>query len=142
MWQPEILSRDANCKELGCVFVPLVVEAYGARGMTEAIESLSHLASRLATSSNKAKAVVLTDLYGRLNLNLVRANATAILTRCVAYIYLCILCYNYIYINAMTYVVTQMYLPDIQTFLFHTMVLTRASHLLHNVIKIIAVLEK
>ncbi|KAL5492019.1 hypothetical protein EMCRGX_G017405 [Ephydatia muelleri] len=90
VWQPEILSREANCKELGCVFVPLVVEAYGAWGMTKAMESLSHLASRLATSSNKAKAraVVLTDLYGRLNLNLVRANATAILTRCVAYIYL------------------------------------------------------
>ena len=30
--------------------------------------------SRLATSSNKAKAVVLADLYGRLNLNLVRAS--------------------------------------------------------------------
>ena len=46
------------------------------------MESLSRLASRLATSSNKTKAVVLADLYGRLNLNLVRANATAMLSRC------------------------------------------------------------
>ena len=55
----------------------MVVETYSV-WEAEAMESLSHLASRLATSSNKAKAVVLTDLYGRLNLNLVRANATAI----------------------------------------------------------------
>ena len=53
-------------------------------GGAEAMESLSHLASRLVTSSNKAKAVALTDLYGSLNLNLVRANATSILTRCFA----------------------------------------------------------
>ena len=50
----------------------------------EAIESLLHLASRLATSSNKARAAVLNSLYGRLNLNLVKANATAILSRCFA----------------------------------------------------------
>ena len=44
---------------------------------------MSRLASRLATSSNKTKAVVvLADLYRRLNLNLVRGNATAILSRC------------------------------------------------------------
>ena len=53
----------------------MVVEAYGAWG-TEAMESFSFLASRLATSSNRAKAEVLAALYGRLNLNLVRANAT------------------------------------------------------------------
>ena len=33
-------------------------------------------------TSNRAKAEVLAALYGRLNLNLVRANATAILSRC------------------------------------------------------------
>ena len=48
----------------------MVVEAYGAWG-TEAIESLSLLASHLATSSNRAKAEVLAALHGRLNLNLV-----------------------------------------------------------------------
>ncbi|KAL5470956.1 hypothetical protein EMCRGX_G029018 [Ephydatia muelleri] len=55
VWQPELSSREDNeakCKELR------------------------------ATSSNKVKAVVLSDLYGRMNLNLARANATAILTRC------------------------------------------------------------
>ena len=53
----------------------MVVETYmyGAWG-AEAMESLSHLASRLATSSNKAKAAVLNSLYRRLNLNLVKAN--------------------------------------------------------------------
>ena len=43
------------------------------------MKSFYLLASRLATSSKGAKADVLAALYGRLNLNLVRANATAIL---------------------------------------------------------------
>ena len=62
-------ANDGMCRELGWVCVPMVVEAYGAWG-AEAMESLSCLASRLATSSNKAKAAVLNSLYGRLNLNL------------------------------------------------------------------------
>ena len=74
-------ESDAKCKELGWVCVPMVVEAYGAWG-TEAMESLALLASCLATSCNRAKAVVLAELYGRLNLCLVRANAVAILSRC------------------------------------------------------------
>ena len=74
-------ENDAKCKELGWICVPMEVEAYGAWG-TEAMESFSLLASQLATSSNRAKAEVLAALYGRLNLNLVRANATAILSRC------------------------------------------------------------
>ena len=76
-------ANDGKCRELGWVCVPMVVEAYGAWG-AEAMESLSCLASRLATSSNKAKAAVLNSLYGRLNLNLVKANATAMLSRCFA----------------------------------------------------------
>eukprot|EP00731_Ephydatia_muelleri_P023348 Em0015g931a len=71
-------SNDTKCKELDWVYVPLVVESYGAWGK-EALESISQLASRLATCSSKAKSVVLTELYGRLNLHLVRANAIAIL---------------------------------------------------------------
>ena len=39
------------------------------------------LASRLAIISGKPKSVVLSELYSRLNLHLVRANATAILSR-------------------------------------------------------------
>ena len=69
-------ANDGKCKELGWVCVPM------------AMKSLSCLASHLATSSKKTKAVVLTvvlaNLYGRLNLNLVRVNATAILSRCFA----------------------------------------------------------
>ena len=76
-------ANDGKCRELGWVCVPMVVEATGAWG-AEAMESLSCLASRLATSSNKAKAAVLNSLYGRLNLNLVKANATAMLSRCFA----------------------------------------------------------
>ena len=48
------------------------------------MESLAHLASRLDTSSNRAKAGVLAELYGSLNLCLVRGNAVAILSRCFA----------------------------------------------------------
>ncbi|KAL5474567.1 hypothetical protein EMCRGX_G026533 [Ephydatia muelleri] len=44
-------------------------------------KELDWLASQLATCSSKAKSVVLTELYGRLNLHLVRANAIAILAR-------------------------------------------------------------
>ena len=69
--------NDGKCRELGWVCVSMVVEAYG-----EAMESLSRLASCLATSSNKARAAVLNSLYGRLNLNLVKANATAMLSGC------------------------------------------------------------
>ncbi|KAL5500200.1 hypothetical protein EMCRGX_G011719 [Ephydatia muelleri] len=79
-------ENDAKCKKLGWICIPTVVEAYGAWG-TEALESFSLLASRLATSSNRAKAEVLAALYGRLNLNLVRANATAILSRCFVPVY-------------------------------------------------------
>ena len=63
-------SNDTNCKELDLVCVPLVVESYGAWGK-EALESISQLASRLATCSFKAKSVVLTKLYRWLNLQLV-----------------------------------------------------------------------
>eukprot|EP00731_Ephydatia_muelleri_P008696 Em0004g1034a len=62
-------ENDAKCKELGWICVPMVVEAYGA-WVTEAMESFSLLASRLATSSNRAKAEVLAALYRMLNLNL------------------------------------------------------------------------
>ena len=76
-------ANDGKCRELGWVCVPMVLEAYGAWG-AEAMESLSCLASCLATSSNKAKVAVLNSLYGRLNLNLVKASATAMLSRCFA----------------------------------------------------------
>ena len=60
--------------------IPLVVESYGAWGK-EAMESFSSLASRLAITSSRPKSAVLSELYGRLNLNLVRANVRAIMSR-------------------------------------------------------------
>ena len=65
---------------LGWVCIPLVVESYGAWGK-EALEAFSTLASRLATSSSRPKSMVLSELYGRLNLHLVRTNVRAILCR-------------------------------------------------------------
>ena len=73
-------ANDAKCSDLGWVCIPLVVESYGAWGK-EALEAFSMLASRLATSSSRPKSMVLSELYGRLNLHLVRANVRAILCR-------------------------------------------------------------
>ncbi|KAL5484319.1 hypothetical protein EMCRGX_G020793 [Ephydatia muelleri] len=56
-------SNDAKCDELAWVCVPLVVESYGAWEKKD-LESISQLASCLATCSSKAKSVVLTELYG------------------------------------------------------------------------------
>ena len=53
-------------------------------GGHEAIEAFSPLASGLATLTCRPKSAVLADIYGRLNLHLVRANAIAILTRSIA----------------------------------------------------------
>eukprot|EP00731_Ephydatia_muelleri_P025227 Em0017g310a len=66
-------ANDVKCSELGWLCIPLVVESYGAWGK-EAMESFSSLASRLAITSSRPRSAVLSELYGRLNLNLVRAN--------------------------------------------------------------------
>ena len=73
-------ANDVKCSELGWLCIPLVVESYGAWGK-EAMESFSSLASRLAITSSRPKSAVLLELYGRLNLNLVRANMRAIMSR-------------------------------------------------------------
>eukprot|EP00731_Ephydatia_muelleri_P032309 Em0023g816a len=73
-------ANDVKCSELGWLCIPLVVESYGAWGK-EAMESFSSLASRLAITSTRPKSAVLSELYGRLNLNLVRANVRAIMSR-------------------------------------------------------------
>eukprot|EP00731_Ephydatia_muelleri_P027499 Em0019g372a len=75
-------ANDPKCSELGWVCVPMVAESYGAWG-DEASSIISSIASRLATSTCKSKSVVLNDIYGRLNVHLVRANATAILSRII-----------------------------------------------------------
>ncbi|KAL5517010.1 hypothetical protein EMCRGX_G002474 [Ephydatia muelleri] len=74
------MANDAKCNELGWLCVPLVAETNGAWGK-EAMEAFSQLASRLAAHTCRLKSAVTFELYSRLNLHLVRANATAILTR-------------------------------------------------------------
>ena len=64
----------------GVVYLWYVAESYGAWGK-EAIDSFKMLASRLAIISGYTKSAVLSELYSRLNLHLVRANATANLSR-------------------------------------------------------------
>ena len=73
-------ANDPKCSDLGWVCVPMVVETYGAWGK-DATAIISSVASRLATSMCQPKSIVLNEIYGRLNLHLVRANATAILSR-------------------------------------------------------------
>ena len=75
-------ANDAKCKELGWFCVLLAAETYGA-WVNETVEAFSQMTSRLATLTCRPKLAVLRDIYGRLNLHLVRANATAILTRCI-----------------------------------------------------------
>ena len=75
-------ANDVKCRlqRVRLVMYPLVVESYGAWGK-EAMESFSSLASRLAIISSRPKSAVLSELYGRLNLNLVRAIMRAIMSR-------------------------------------------------------------
>ncbi|KAL5476065.1 hypothetical protein EMCRGX_G025967 [Ephydatia muelleri] len=72
------LANDPKCSELSWVCVPMVAESYGW-SLASAI--ISSIASRLTISTGKPKSVVLSDIYGQLNVHLVRANARAILSR-------------------------------------------------------------
>ena len=74
------IENDPKCNALGWSCIPLVAESYGAWGK-EAIDSFKKLASHLAVTSGKTKSAVLSELYSMLNLHLVRANVTAILSR-------------------------------------------------------------
>ena len=78
----KLKANTGKCADLGWVCVPVVAESYGAWGLT-ARDFFSKLGSCLATSLGKSKSVVIHELYGRLNMNLVRANATAILSRSI-----------------------------------------------------------
>ncbi|KAL5506275.1 hypothetical protein EMCRGX_G007887 [Ephydatia muelleri] len=78
----KLKANTGKCADLGWVCVPVVAESYGAWGLT-ARDFFSKLGSRLATSLGKSKSVVIHELYGRMSMNLVRANATAILSRSV-----------------------------------------------------------
>ena len=73
-------SNDPKCQELGWVCVPLAVESYGNWGK-EAQNTFARLASILSISLHCPKAKVVTEIYGRLNISLVRSVARAILSR-------------------------------------------------------------
>ena len=70
-------ANDPKCTDLEWVCVHMVVETYEAWGK----EVTAIFSSRLATSMCWPKSIVLNEIYGPLNLHLVRANATAILSR-------------------------------------------------------------
>ena len=61
-------ANDRKCSELSWISIPLVAETYGCWG-----------AESKCTIS--IKSMVLSELYGQLNLHLVRANVRAILCR-------------------------------------------------------------
>ena len=65
-------SNDPKCQELGWVCVPLAVESYGNWGK-KAHNTFARLASILSISLHCPKAKVLTEIYGRLNISLVRS---------------------------------------------------------------------
>ena len=67
-------ANDPKCSELGWVCVPMVVETYGAWGK-EATSIISTVASRLATSMCWPKSILLNEIYGRLNLNLLHLSS-------------------------------------------------------------------
>ena len=69
---------DVNCSELGWRCTPLAVETYGAWG-AEACNTFSFIASRIAIITNKPKLMILSNLYGKLGIILVRSNARAIM---------------------------------------------------------------
>ena len=73
-------SNGPKCQELGWSCIPLAVETYGNRGK-EAQDTISRLASHLAIHLSSPKSSVVAEIYGRLNMTLVRSIARAILAR-------------------------------------------------------------
>ncbi|KAL5457665.1 hypothetical protein EMCRGX_G034949 [Ephydatia muelleri] len=73
-------ANDPKCDTLGWKCIPLAVESYGNWGF-EARQAFSHLASRLSFGIGHQKSKLLVDIYGRLNVTLVRCIARALLSR-------------------------------------------------------------
>ena len=77
----------------------------------EATQLFSTIASlRIATLSSKPKSVTMNDIYGRLNLQLVRANATSILTRLMPHLIDLLFCLCVDVIKCMYYLCNANYL--------------------------------
>ena len=76
MFNPKVSESAIKAEALWAIFIIIIFYLF---------LFFSKLASRIATSVGKPKSVVLHDLYGRLNMHIVRANATAILSRCMPF---------------------------------------------------------
>eukprot|EP00731_Ephydatia_muelleri_P010164 Em0005g750a len=74
------VANDTRCQELGWTCIPLAVETYGNWGM-EAQSVFTRLASLLAIGQAIPKPKMLGDIYGHLNMSLVRSVARAIMGR-------------------------------------------------------------
>ena len=74
------VANDTRCQELGWTCIPLAVETYGNWGK-EAQRVFSRLASLLAIGQAIPKPKMLGDIYGHLNMSLVRSVARAIMGR-------------------------------------------------------------
>ena len=93
-------KNDPKCAELGWRCVPLTVENYGVWG-PEALKAFSQVASRLAIRGNTPKSKVVAELYGRLSLLLIRANAQSISTGQLSvhvFVCVCFMCYYNYYV--------------------------------------------
>ena len=73
-------ANDPKCDTLGWKCIPLAVESYGNWGL-EARQAFSHLASRLSFGIGHQKSKTLVEIYGKLNVTLVRCNARALLSK-------------------------------------------------------------
>ena len=78
--QRKHVANDTRCQELGWTCIPLAVETYGNWGK-EAQSVFSRLASLLAIGQAIPKPKMLGDIYGHLNMSLVRSVARAIMGR-------------------------------------------------------------
>ena len=76
----KLQANSPKCQELGWACTPLAVETYGNWGEV-AQGTFSRLASHLVISQSWPKALVVADMYGRLNLHLVKSIARALLAR-------------------------------------------------------------
>ena len=77
--QEKFENNALGCLERGWICVPLVVEAYGGRGIT-AKETLSRIARRLAIHSHSSNSEMLNAMYCHLGTVLMRQNVRAFLS--------------------------------------------------------------
>ena len=75
--------NDEACALRGWSCIPLVVEVFGGWG-NEAINVLLTISKKVATHLCRPLNEVISNIYSRLSLALMRQNARAILARCVS----------------------------------------------------------